>query len=235
MAEADSQQPYSDDAIRGAASESVREGIDIRERVREVTLLALRNRRFDRHGIRDVVRAVTEGAATGGEKSRADLRFAMAEALAGLDQALRTSAEAGAAALKQLSSTGRSFSDTELKQALANMRRLETDFLDTVGQVADTAGKQVQPQLREALAAARRTGTATGRQVALTMSDFAQRFSLASIDATVAGLDAASEFGTRFAAVASGILSGLAEALRPPAPPAAPSSPPPSKPPTQEG
>ena len=210
---------YSDDRIRAEASETIRSGDDIRQRVRELTLTALQGRRFDRAGMRGVVRAVTEGVASGAEKSRVDMRSAMAEALTGLDLALRTSAEAGSAALKQLSSTGRNFSDGELKQALANMRKLEEDFLNTVGDVADKASAQVQPPLREALSGARRAGTATGKQVALTMAEFAQRFSIASLDATVAGLEVAGEMGTRFAALASGILSGLAEALRPPAPP----------------
>ncbi len=219
MTGSSSQQPYSDEAIRGAASESVRQGEHIRERVREVTLQALRERRFDGPGVRAVIRAVTEGVATGAGKSRTEMRYAISEALTGLDQALRTSAEAGTAALKQLSSTGRSFSDNELKQAIGTMRRLEEDFFDTVGQVAEGASTQVQPQLREALANARRTGTATGRQVALTLGEFAQRFSIASLDATVAGLEVASEVGQRFAALTSGLLSGVAEALRPVEPP----------------
>jgi hypothetical protein len=203
--------------VKEAASDAVRTGTDIRGKVRDVTLLALQNQRFDRHGVREVVRAVTEGVALGAEQSRADMRVAMSEALSGLDQALRSSAEAGYTALKQLTATSKEFSDGELKQALANMRRLEEDFLSTVGQVADKASERVQPQLREALSTARRTGTATGKQVALVMTEFAHRFSVASLDATISGLEAAGEFGQRFAQLASGILAGLADALRTPA------------------
>jgi hypothetical protein len=46
------------------------------------------------------------------------------------------------------------------------------------------------------------------------MNEFAHRFTIASIDATITGLDAASEFGARFANLASGILSGIADALQ---------------------
>lgn len=223
---------YSEERIRAEASETIRSGDDIRAHVRELTLAALKGRRFDRAGMRQVVRAVTEGVASGAAQSRVDMRTAMADALAGLDLALRTSAEAGYAAIKQLSATGRSFSDTELKQALGNMRKLEEDFLNTVSDVADKASAQVQPPLREALANTRRAGTATGRQVAVTMADFAQRFSIASIDATVAGLEVAGEVGARFAALASGILSGMAEAMRPGAPPSAAPLPPAAAAPT---
>ena len=62
--------PPSADDIKQAASESVRAGVDIRARIHDVTLLALKSRRFDRHGMREVVRAVTEGMALGAEDSR---------------------------------------------------------------------------------------------------------------------------------------------------------------------
>jgi hypothetical protein len=200
--------------IREAASETVRQGTDIRAQVREITLRALQARRFDRSGIREVVRAVTEGTALGAERKHTGMRQAMAEALQGLDQALRTSAEAGGLALKQLTSSGRSFSDRELKEALANLRKLEHDFLDTVGKVAEGTSESVRPELREALRNARHAGTATGKQVAHTMGEFAQKFGAASFEATLTGLETAADVGQRFTLVASGILSGMAEALR---------------------
>jgi hypothetical protein len=74
----------------------------------------------------------------------------------------------------------------------------------------------VQPELRAVLSEARRTGTETGRQVASTLSEFAQRASVASLDVTLAGLQAAGEFGARFALLAAGMLGGLADAIRKP-------------------
>jgi len=215
MAEKHSQ-GMSDEQVKEAVGDAVRQGTDIRAKVQELTLLALQRQRFDRHGMREVVRAVTEGAALGTGRNRAQMRAAMSEVLQGLDQALRTSAEAGHAALKQLTATGRNFSDSEFKQALGNLRKLEDDFLTTVGQVADAANDQVRPELTEALRNARQSGTATGKQVALTMGDFAQKFSAASFDAALIGLETAGEFGKRFAQVASGMLGGMAEALRAP-------------------
>jgi ElaB/YqjD/DUF883 family membrane-anchored ribosome-binding protein len=203
-----------DAEIRDAASETVRQGADIRAQVHAITLRALQGRRFDRDGIREVVRAVTEGTALGAGRKPTGMRQAMSEALQGLDQALRTSAEAGGEALKQLTSSGRSFSDNELKQALANLKKLEEDFLSTVGQVAEGTSESVRPELREALRNARQAGTATGKQVAHTMGEFAQKFGAASFEATLTGLETAADFGQRFTLIASGILSGMAEALR---------------------
>ena len=208
-------QEKADVVLEEAAADAVRQGTDIRGKVRELTLGALRDRRFDRQSIRDVVRAVTEGAVQGAGQNRAKMREAMSEVLHGLDQALRVSTEAGRVALKELTATGRSFSDQDVKAALSNLRKMEDDFLGTVKQVADTANAKVRPELREALRAARETGTKTGREVALAMGDFAKKFSAASFDAALVGLETANEFGQRFAMVASGVLGGLAEALRP--------------------
>lgn len=211
-------QQETDVEVEKAAAEAVRRGADIREKVQELTLNALQGRRFDRHSMREVVRAVMEGAVRGAGENRAQMRHAMSEVLQGLDLALRTSAEAGHVALKQLTATGRTFSDRDFKVALANLRKIEDDFLATVTQVADAANAQVRPELREALRGVQQAGTATGRQVALAMGDFAQKFSAASFDAALTGMEMAGEFGRRFAQVASGILGGMAEALR--APPA---------------
>ena len=56
----------------------------------------------------------------------------------------------------------------------------------------------------------------TGRQIAGTMSEFAQRASVAGLDVTLAGLQAAGEFGARFTLLAAGMLGGLADAIRKP-------------------
>jgi len=209
-------QELSGERIKQTASESVRAGVGIHDRVHDLTLEALRSRRFDSKGVREVVRAVSEGIALGAEGSRAELRQSLADAFHGLDEALRKTAEAGQSALRQLVATGRGFTDNELKAALASMKRIEDDFIATVTQVADAAGERVQPELRKVLDEARRSGTETGRQVASTITEFAQRVSVASIDVTLAGLEAAGEFGARFAMLASGMLAGVADALRKP-------------------
>ena len=206
-------QDLTEERLKEAAAEFVRQGVDIRAKVHDLTLAALQKRRFDRKAMRDVFRAITAGVATGAEGSP-DMRQTLAEGLKGMDQALAKSAEAGAAALKQLASTGRNFSDTELKTALANLKKLEDDFISTVSRVADAATGPVQPELRGALGTLIHTGTETGKQLALAMNELAHRFANLSIDATVAGLEVAGEFGARFANLASGILSGVADALQ---------------------
>jgi hypothetical protein len=204
------------DEIREAASESVRAGIDIRARIHDVTLLALRSRRFDRHGMRDVVQAVTSGMALGAEDSRADLRKALAEAFRGMDEAITRSADASRVALRQLVVTGRELSDNDVKQGLAQMKQLEEDFLSTAARVAEAASDKVRPELRQLLHTARKNGTDTGRLAASAMTELTQRFSTASLDLALASVEVATEVGSRFALLASGILSGIADALTQP-------------------
>ena len=204
----------SEERLKQAAAEFVRQGVDIRGRVHDLTLAALQSRRFDRDAMRDVFRAVTEGVATGADQPAPGMRQALADGLKGMDQALAKSAEAGAAALKQIAATGRSFSDSDLKAALASLKQLEDDFISTVSGVADAAGTRVQPELRGALSNLTHTGTETGKQLALAMNELAHRFTVFSLDASIAGIEVASEFGARFAHLASGILSGVADALQ---------------------
>jgi len=201
MTESRSQQ-YSEETIKQVASESVRQGEDIRRRIHDLTLEALKSRRFDREGIREVVRAVSEGMSVGAAGTGTEMRQALAEAFRGMDQALTKSVDAGREAIRQLVATGRGISDNELKQALTGLKKVEEDFVATVSQVADSANERVRPELRELLRRATHAGTETGRQTARLAAEF-----------TLAGVELAGEFSARFAQIASGVLAGMADAL----------------------
>jgi hypothetical protein len=139
--------------IERAARDSVKSGVDIRSRIHDITLLALRNRRFDRQGMQEVVKAVTKGMANGAEQSQADFRQSLSEAFRGMDHALSRSAEAGGSALRQLAATGKDLSNTEIKQAIAQMKRLQDDFLATAGHAAEATSERIRPELRKIRAA----------------------------------------------------------------------------------
>ena len=189
-------------SLRKAASEAMKSGGDVARQMRDITLEALRNRRFDREGIREVVRAVTEGMAAAAPASGGSMRKAMGQAFRGVDEALTKSVEAGEAALRQMVATGRSISDHEVKQALAGLKKIEEDFVATVSQVASSANERARPELRALVERATHAGTETGRQVAHLMAQF-----------TFSGLELAGQFSVRFAQLASGVLAGMADAL----------------------
>jgi hypothetical protein len=189
-------------SVRKAASEAMQAGGDVARRMRDVTLAALSNRRFDREGIREVVRSVTEGMAAAAPASGGSMRNALGQAFRGMDEALTKSVEAGESALKQMVATGRGISDNEVKQALAGLKKIEEDFVATVSQVASSANERVRPELQDLVKRATHAGTETGRQVAHLMAEF-----------TFTGIELAGEFSARFAKMASGVLAGMADAL----------------------
>ena len=98
--------------------------------------------------MREVVGRGHPGLALGAEQSRGELRQALSEAFRGLDDALRRSAESGATALRQFVATGKDFSDTDFKETLATMKKLEDDFLSTAAHMAEAASEKVRPELR---------------------------------------------------------------------------------------
>jgi hypothetical protein len=192
----------STDSIRQAAVDAIKSGGDVARRVQEVTLEALRNRRFDREGIRDVVRAVTEGMAAAAPASGGTVRQVMGQAFRGMDEALTKSVAAGEQALRQLVSTGRGMADHEVKDALAGLKKIEQDFIETVSKVASSANERVRPELRSLVERATELGTETGKQTAKMMAEF-----------TFTGIELAGQFSVRFAQMASGVLAGMADAL----------------------
>jgi hypothetical protein len=192
----------STDSIRQAAIDAIKAGEDVTRRVRDVTLEALRNRSFDREGIREVVRAVTEGMAAAAPASGGTLRQAMGQAFRGMDEALTRSVEAGESALRQMVATGRGVADNEVKQALAGLKKIEEDFVATVSKVASSANERARPELRALVERATHAGTETGKQTAKLMAEF-----------TFSGMELAGQFSARFARMASGVLAGMADAL----------------------
>jgi hypothetical protein len=191
-----------EDSVRKAASDAMKAGEDVTRRMRDLTLEALRNRSFDREGIREVVRAVTEGMAAAAPASGGSLRQAMGQAFRGMDEALTKSVEAGESAVRQMVATGRGVADNEVKQALAGLKKIEEDFVDTVSKVAASANERARPELRALVERATHAGTETGKQTAKLMGEFA-----------FSGMELAGQFSVRFARMASGVLAGMADAL----------------------
>jgi hypothetical protein len=209
-----SEQDMSNEQIREAASASMAGGENIRERVRELTLKALQSRRLDFTAMREVMTSMTQGISVGAERRGQDVRQALSEAFAGMDQAMSKAAQASSLALKELAARGREFSDNELKQGLERMRQMEGDFLDSVRQVSQSASGSVKSEWQDLIAHAQRAGTDTGRVISQTARDFSARMTATMSEGAIAGVEAARQFGERFAALTSGILAGMSEALR---------------------
>ena len=206
--------PATEESIKAAASEAVQQGGDIRSRVRDLTLQALKTRSVELDEIKEVVGAVTEGISLGLEKRGAEVKTALSEALAGLDEAVTKSAEATQLALRQLASQGKDFSEHELRDALDYLKHLQEEFLFTVGRIADTASDRVKIEWADLLEHAKRAGTDTGAKVADTLAEFGKRAQTTASGTAVTGGRAVRELSARLAQAASGIFAGLADALK---------------------
>jgi len=90
----------------------------IRERVRDLTAQMLSSGRLDTEGVKEVVRAMSGGAARPPLDS-AQARETLAESVRVLDHALQLSAQTTHEALQTLITRGKDFSDNDLKNAFA--------------------------------------------------------------------------------------------------------------------
>jgi hypothetical protein len=131
-----------------------------------------------------------------------------------MDQAFTKAAEAGSQALKELASKSKDFSGQDFKQALEQMKRMESDFVETLRQVAATTHGVVRSGWDDLLSHAQRTGTDTGKVISETTREFSQRMASGMSEGAAAGMEAARQFGERFAAAASGFFAGMSEALK---------------------
>lgn len=200
--------------LRQAAQESMRDPKQIRERVRALTLQALRQRQFDAQGFADVMRDMTEGISRGAAEHGQDAKAAVQAAFSGLDEALTRAAHASSLAVKEMSAKGREFSDTELRQGLDQLRRLETDFLQTWRQVASSASDAVKNEMQTLATHIERAGTGTGRVVAATLQEFSNRMGAQWMQVQSEGADALRNFSDRFSLAASGFLAAMSEVLK---------------------
>jgi len=199
--------------LRNEAARSMEGAGDIRERVRELTLAAFRERKFDFAAMREVMQQVSDGISLGAERRGEDLRQALGDANKGMDEAVSKSVQATRLALDEAASKGREINDTEVRAALDAMKRLEQDMLSTLSGTAQRAGARVKSELEELVSHAARAGTDTGAVITRTMTDFSQQLARTAGDATSAGMEAAKAMGERLAEATSGFLAGLSEAM----------------------
>jgi len=146
------------------AEASAKQGEAVRKAVSEATLRALQGREMTLDNIRKVVRNVAEAASMGIARNAApsvDVEGLIDKALAGIDAALLQAVEANRKALEQFVRTGASLTEKPLKEALANVEKMEDVFFGAVTKAAQGAGP-LQGPWENALDAFRSKGSATG-------------------------------------------------------------------------
>jgi len=203
----------SNEDLKSSAAKSVADGGDIRQKVRDITLAAIKERKFDFAGMREVMTQVSEGITVGAEQRGTEMKQTLSQAFAGLDDAFTKSAHATQLALAELTSKTREFFDIKVTATPENLKKMESDFLGVLKSSAERAGGQVKAEMSDLAAHVARTGTDTGAAVAKAMSEFSTRMAASGHETTAASLEAARKMSERFAQVASGFLAGMSDAL----------------------
>lgn len=201
------------EAITQQVATAAEQGKDLHDLVRDITLRALSRRALSMSEIKEVVGAVTEGVTLGLGRRAGEIKDAVRQALGGLDDAMKKTAEATKLAGQQLVAQGKEFGAQDLKPAIDDLKQMEEMFLNTVSKVAEAAGGRIREEFASQLTHARRSGTDGGRMIADTVADFSQRASASLKSGAQQTAGASQDIKQRLTLLASGILAGMADAL----------------------
>ena len=202
-----------DQVLKSLASQSIKQGSDVRAAVRNLTLKALQQRELTLDQIGKVLRSVTEGVTLGVSNRELKVEKTLSDTVAGMDDALLKAVEASNIALHRLTGEGYDFEDSNLKRALDELEKFEDQFLQSIEQATASAGEKIKAPWDRVLAQTKRSGTATGTQVASTMREYAKRAQAAMRAQRETGFKTAHLLTQNFAILASGILIGMSEGL----------------------
>ena len=200
-------------SIKEEVAIAAEQGKDLHALVRDITLRTLSRRTLSASEIMEVVRAVTEGLTLGLGRRAGEIKESVRDALSGLDEALKKTAEATLLAAQQLISQGKEFGAQDLKPAMDELKQMEEMFLRTVSKVTEAAGGRIKEEFSSQLNHARVSGTDSGRLIADTVAQFSQRAAASVKTGVVQTAGATQEVKQRLTLLASGILAGMADAL----------------------
>ena len=111
--------------------------------VRDLTLKALQQRELTLEQIGKVLRSITEGATLGGQ-ARDEDRQALSDTIAGMDDALLKAVHASNVALHRLTAKDTGYEDSNLKQALDELEKLDDEYLQSIAKATDSASEKIK-------------------------------------------------------------------------------------------
>ena len=204
------------DALITMFSEAgAKQGAALREAVRTATLKALQGRELTLDNVRKVVKSVASATSIGAAQnpgSAVDVESMLGKSLAGMDAALLQAVEANRKALAQFVGSGVALTEKPLKDALANLEKMEDTFFSAIGKAGKLAGPLQEPW-DHALAAMQIKGSETGTQATQTVEALLAQAQTALRDSRASGMRAAKAMLDNYSAMVSGVLLGMSEGL----------------------
>jgi len=198
------------------AEASAKQGEALRKAVAKATLQALQGRELTLDSIKKVVKTIAGAASLGAARNPAsavDVEAMLGKALAGIDSALLQAVEANRKALQQFVSTGVGLTEKPMKDALANVERMEDTFFDAVAKASKTAGPMQGPW-EHVLAVMKMKGSDTGAQAAQTIESLLAQAQTGLRTSRASGMRAAQVMLDSYSALVSGVLIGMSEGLQ---------------------
>ncbi len=198
------------------AEAGAKQGESLRKAVASATLQALQGRELTLDSIKKVVKTVAGAASVGAAKNPAspvDVEAMLGKALAGIDSALLQAVEANRKALEQFVSQGVGLGEKPMKDALANIEKMEDTFFGAIAKASKSAGP-LQAPWEQALAALKIKGSDTGAQATQTVESLLAQAQTTLRDTRASSMRAAQVMLDNYAALVSGVLIGMSEGMQ---------------------
>lgn len=192
---------------RDQARRVARRGVRVRDRVRTLTVRALRDRDLRRGDISGVVDDVFRGASDGLDGGRgADRRGVLRQVFQGLSDAVGSLASAGADTARGLARRGATIAERDVPEAARRVSAASAELMDATGAFARRASGEVRDELEGLVRRSQRSGTRSRSN---------ERLLEDAGDAARAGFAAARRAAGGLAMAAGGFFEGLAEVAMP--------------------
>jgi len=194
---------------------SAKQGEALRKAVADATLKALQGRELTLENIRKVIKSVTQATSAGvaqNEGANIDVEGMLSNAIAGMDAALLKAVEANRTALAQFIERGAGLQETQLKQALANVEKMEDAFFAAVSKA--TSSGSLEAPWSNVLDATRAKGTETGARASAVVEQLMSQAQSAMRETRASSMRAAQAMMDSYAALVSGVLIGMSEGLQ---------------------
>ena len=206
-----------DALIEQFAQASAKQGEALRDAVQQATLKALQGRELSAENIRKVLKTVTQAASTGAAQNAVGagaVEGLLGQAFSGMDAALLQAVEANRKALQQFLDQGLGLSEKPLKDALANVEKMEDVFFAAVTKATQAAGGPMQGPWAHVLEAMKIKGTDTGALASVTSEQLLAQAQTALREGRATGARAAKAMLDSYAALVSGVLIGMSAGMQ---------------------
>ncbi len=201
--------PKSTQQIEDDVREAFESGVDIYQRVKEITLKALTERRLDLENIKVVVESAFNGIMIGMSNQVEPAKADFSQAVSAIDDVLEQTAQASKLAIEEAVSRVSAFSEHDLTQATDDIKNLEQIFLETMEKVTHNSNEMIFDIAQHVIEHARTNGTAVGRQTR-TILEAMNNLRHKSQNAAISG---AKTTASMIAEIGGGILTGIAESF----------------------